>query len=132
EHDASLQVRVIAGDRIGVAATNRLDETGVRAMVERASAIAARSQPNPRAAVLPEPDGRSHDPDLGHVPATAEADPALRAEGARAVIAAGVEKGLESSGSFSTSVTTIGVANSRGIRAVHRSIRAALLTVMMD
>src|SRR5690606_17529246 len=69
---------------------------------------------------------------LGHVAATAEADPALRAEGARAVIAAGVEKGLESSGSFSTSVTTIGVANSTGIRAAHRSTRAALLTVMMD
>ena len=30
EHDASLQVRVIDGDRVGVAATNRLDETGIR------------------------------------------------------------------------------------------------------
>jgi PmbA protein len=132
EHDASLQVRVIDGERIGVAATNRLDETGIRGVVERASAIAARSRPNPRAAVLPEPDGRNHDPELGYVSATADADPERRADGARAVIAAGMAKELQSSGSFATSVMTVAVANTRGIRTLHRSTRASLLTVMMD
>ena len=132
EHDASLQVRVIDGERIGVAATNRLDEGGIRDVVERASAIAARSAPNPRAALLPEPDGREHDPDLGYVAATAEAGADVRAEGARAVIAAGEGKGLETSGSFSTSVMTVAVANTRGVQVAHRSTRASLLTVMMD
>ena len=132
EHDASLQVRVIDEDRIGVASTNRLEEDGIRDVVERAAAIAARSAPNPRAAILPEPDGRTHDPELGFVAATAEAGAELRAEGARAVIDAGEAKGLQSSGSFSTSVMTIAVANTHGIRAQHRSTRAALLTVMMD
>ena len=133
EHDASLQVRVIDGeDRIGVAATNRLDEGGIRAVVERAAAIAERSAPNPRAAILPDPDGRDHDAELGFVAATAEAGADLRAEGARAVIAAGEAKGLETSGSFSTSVLTIAVANTNGIRAQHRSTRATMLTVMMD
>ncbi len=132
EHDASLQVRVIDEDRVGVAATNRLDDAGIRSVVERAAAIAARSAPNPRAAILPEPDGRDHDPDLGYVAATAEAGAELRGEGARAVIAAGEAKGLETSGSFSTSVMTVAVANTNGIRAEHRSTRATLLTVMMD
>jgi len=132
EHDASLQVRVIHEDRIGVASTNRLEEAGIRDVVERAAAIARRSAPNPRAAILPEPDGRSHDPELGYVAATAEAGAELRAEGARAVIAAGEARGLQSSGSFSTSVMTLAVANTHGIRAQHRSTRAALLTVMMD
>jgi PmbA protein len=132
EHDATLQVRVIDGDRIGVASTNRLDEGGIRDVVERAIAIADRSAPNPRAAVLPEPDGREHDPQLGYVAATAEASAERRAEGARAVIAAGEAKGLQSAGSFSTSVMTVAVANSHGIRARHQSSRAALLTVMMD
>ncbi|MGH2418561.1 MAG: TldD/PmbA family protein, partial [Candidatus Limnocylindria bacterium] len=132
EHDATLQVRVIDRDRIGVASTNKLDEPGIRDVVERATAIAERSAPNPRAAVLPEPDGRQHDPDLGYVEATAEADPELRATGARAVIDAGEAKGLESSGSFTTSVLTIAVANSLGVRSRHRSTKAALLTVMMD
>ena len=132
QHDASLQVRVIDDERIGVAATNRLDEAGIRDVVERATAIARRSAPNPRAAILPEPDGREHDPQLGYVSATADADAKVRAEGARAVIAAGESKGLQTSGSFSTTVSTLAVANSHGIRAEHRSTRASLLTVMMD
>ncbi len=132
EHDATLQVRAIDRDRIGVAGTNRLDDAGIRDVVERAIAIAQRSAPNPRAAVLPEPDGREHDPELGFVAATADASAERRAEGARAVIASGEAKGLQSSGSFSTSVMTVAVANTRGIRAHHRSTRAALLTVMMD
>lgn len=132
EHDATLQVRVIDADRIGVASTNKLDEAGIRDVVERATAIAERSAPNPRAAVMPEPDGRTHDPDLGYIAATADASPDVRAEGARAVIASGEAKSLESSGSFSTSEMTIAVANSLGVRARHRSTKAALLTVMMD
>lgn len=132
EHDATLQVRVIDRDRIGVASTNLLDEGGIRDVVQRALAIAERSAPNPRAAIMPEPDGSEHDPDLGYVAATAEASAERRAEGARAVIAAGEAKGLQSSGSYATSVMTVAVANSHGIRSRHRSSRAALLTVMMD
>ena len=133
EHDASVQVRIVQDDdRVGVAATNRLDEQGIRDVVARASAIASRSAPNPRTAVLPEPDGRETDPELGYVAATAEASADLRADGARAVIAAGQARELQTSGSFSTAVMTIAVANSLGVRAFHRSTRAALLTVMMD
>jgi len=132
EHDATLQVRVIDRDRIGVASTNLLDEGGIRDVLERAMAIAERSAPNSRAAVMPEPDGREHDPELGYVAATADASAERRAEGARAVIASGEAKGLQSSGSFSTSVMTVAVANTHGIHSRHRSSRAALLTVMMD
>lgn len=132
EHDATLQVRVIDADRIGVASTNRLDEAGIRDVVERAAAIAARSEPNPRAAILPESDDRAVDPELGYVAATADASPELRAEGARAVIAAGMAARLETAGSYATATTTIAAANSHGVRAEHRSTRATLLTVMMD
>lgn len=132
EHDATLQVRVIDRDRVGVASTNLLDEGGIRDVVERATAIAERSAPNPRAAVLPEADGRRLDSELGFVAATAEASADHRAEGARAVIAAGEAKGLQSAGSFSTSLMSVAVANTRGVRSLHRSSRATLLTVMMD
>jgi len=132
EHDATLQVRIIDADRIGVASTNRLDEDGIRSVVERALAIAERSAPNPPAAILPEPDGREHDPQLGHVAATADAGADRRAEGARAVIAAGEKAKLQTAGSFATSVMTTAVANSLGIRTQHRATKAALLTVMMD
>ena len=132
EHDAQLQVRVVDRERVGVASTNKLDKDGIRSVVERAAAIAERSAPNPRAAILPEPDGRTHDPELGFVAATAEAGAERRAEGARAVIAAGEGAGLQTAGSFSTSTMTIAVANSHGVRAQHQSTRASLLTVMMD
>ena len=132
EHDASLQVRVIDDGRIGVASTNHLDESGISDVLARATAIAARSAPNPNAAVLPEPDGREYDGELGYVEATAEAGADLRGQGARAVIAAGEAKGLDTSGSFSTSVMTLAVANSKGVSSLHRSTRSALLTVMMD
>jgi PmbA protein len=132
EHDAMLQVRLIDGDRVGVARTNRLDDAGISDVVARADAIARRSAPNPRAAVLPEPDGRDYDPELGWVDATADTDPAHRAAGARAVIAAGEAGGFQVSGSFATSTMTTAVANSRGIRVRHRGTRASLLTVMMD
>ncbi len=132
EHDGTLQVRVIDREKIGVASTNRLDADGIRSVVERALAIAERSAPNPPAAILPEPDGSQRDPHLGYVAATAEAEAVRRAEGARAVIAAGEAVGLQTAGSFSTSVMTVAVANTRGIRVQHQSTRAALLTVMMD
>jgi PmbA protein len=132
EHDATLQVRVVDRERIGVAGTNRLDEEGIRNVVERAMAIAERSEPNPRAAVLPEPDGREHDAALGYISATADAGADQRARGARAVIAAGERAKLQTAGSFSTGTMTVAVANSKGVRTSHRSTRAALLTVMMD
>jgi PmbA protein len=132
EHDAQLQVRVIDRERVGVASTNRLDEEGIRGVVERAAAIAQRSSANPNAAILPEPDGRAYDAELGFVGATADSGADQRAEGARAVIAAGEAAGLQTAGSFSTATATMAVANSRGVRAQHRSTRASLLTVMMD
>jgi PmbA protein len=132
EHDASLQVRVVDDQRVGVAATNRLDEAGIRDVVERATAIAERSAPNERVAAIPGADAADHDPELGHVSATAEAGADLRADGARAVIAAGEAAKLQTSGSFQTGTMTIAVANSNGIRRHHRSTRASLLTVMMD
>ena len=58
---------------IGVASTNRLDEAGIRGVVAAAAAIAERSAPNPRAAIIPEPRRPQHDPELGYVAATAEA-----------------------------------------------------------
>jgi predicted Zn-dependent protease len=63
--------------------------------------------------------------------ATAEATPELRAEGARAVIAAADAAGVTAYGSFKTEVETLAVLNSRGVRAGASRSDAHLLTVMM-
>jgi predicted Zn-dependent protease len=113
-----------------VASTNRLDDVGLRAAVERAESIRRRAAPNPEQAVLPERDGEI-DEMAGFVPATAGADPELRAAGAQSVVSAGQAAGLEVSGAFSTEATTLAVANSLGVSQLHTTTQAKLVTVMM-
>jgi predicted Zn-dependent protease len=130
ERDAVLRVRVVHDGRTGVASTNRLDDVGLRAAVERAESIRRRAAPNPEQAVLPERDGEI-DEMAGFVPATAGADPELRAAGAQSVVSAGQAAGLEVSGAFSTEATTLAVANSLGVSQLHTTTQAKLVTVMM-
>jgi PmbA protein len=133
EHDATVQVRVIDGQRVGVAGTNRLHRSGLRDVVAKAAAIARRSAPNEKAGDLPEPDGRAEPAaGLGYVAATADATPEQRGAGARAVISAGEAKGLQVAGAFATGVVTLAVANSRGLNGRSQTTRANLITVMMD
>lgn len=130
EHDATLRVRAVDGGRSGVASTNRLDAEGIGEVVARAVDICRRAAPNPRPAPLPPAEAGGVVSDVGHVPATADADPDLRAEGARAVIAAGDGAGLDVSGAFSTEAVTMAVANTNGLRSSHAFTQAKLLTVM--
>lgn len=130
EHDATLRVRLVRDGRTGVADTNRLDDSGLRELVERASAIRDRAAVNPEQAPLARPNGVA-DPMAGFVEATALADPALRAAGAAAVIAAGEEGALDVAGAFTTERTTLAVANTAGMRGRHTGTQAKLLTVMM-
>jgi predicted Zn-dependent protease len=130
EHDATLRVRLVHDGRTGVADTNRLDEAGLRELVERAAAIRDRAAANPEQAPLATPDGPP-DEAIGYVEATAAAGPELRAAGAQQVIAAGEDARLDVAGAFSTETTTISVANTAGLRGRHTGTQAKLLTVMM-
>jgi predicted Zn-dependent protease len=130
EHDATVRVRIVDEGRTGVASTNRLDETGLREVVARAAAIAERARPNPNGAPIPDAS-EAIDSDLGHVEATAHADPQVRADGAREVIEAALANDLVASGAFSTEGRAMAVANSRGLRSSHRSTEAKLVTVLM-
>jgi len=132
EHDATLRLRVIHDGRTGVATTNRLDAEGLREVVERATDIRRRARPNLDQPPLAEPLASTAPATLGYVNATANADPEVRAAGARSVIAAGDAVGLEVSGAFSTDTATLAVANSRGMWNSHTVTQAKLLTVMLD
>jgi predicted Zn-dependent protease len=130
EHDATLRVRAVDGGRSGVASTNRLDAEGIAEVVGRAVDICRRAAPNPRPSPLPPAEAGGVASDVGHVAATADADPDRRAEGARAVIAAGDGAGLDASGAFSTEAVMMAVANTNGLRSSHAFTQAKLLTVM--
>ena len=125
-----VNLRFVRGRRVGVASSGRMDEEGVRALVERAGAIAANVEELEDWAGLPEADPV---PELHAAwsERTAHASPELRAEGVRAVIAAADEAGVTAYGSFSTDAEAIAVASTKGIRAAERRTTSQLLTVTM-
>ena len=130
EHDATLRVRAVDGDRSGVASTNRLDAEGIAEVVARAADICRRAAPNPQPTPLPAGEAGGVASDVGYAGATADTDPERRAEGARAVIASADAGGLDASGAFSTEAVTMAVANSNGLHSRHTFTQAKLLTVM--
>lgn len=132
ETNAHLSLRFVVGKRVGVASTGRLDADGLRAVAETAARIARNVEENDEFVSLPGPDGGPA-PELPQAFAagTAEATPELRAEGARAVIAAADEAGVTAYGSFATNAETIAVANSLGIRSAGERTWSQLITVSM-
>ena len=130
ESNVQVNLRFVIGKRVGVASTNRSDDEGLRSLAERAAAIARNSEELEDWGGLPEPTPIRDVPE-GYAEATAGATPELRAEGVRAVIAAADAAGVVSYGSFSTATETLGIANSKGVRASQRRTVSQLLTVAM-
>jgi PmbA protein len=131
EHDANVRVRVVLDGQTGVASTNRLDEAGLQAVVERAVAIRDRAARNPDTPPLAS-GGVSPHALTGWVDRTDAIGPDERATQARAVIAAADGASLEASGAFSTESQTIAVAHTRGLRSSESATQAKLVTVVMD
>ena len=134
ETSVGVNLRFAIGRRIAVASSGRADDDGLRALVERAAAMARTSEELEDWGGLPGPDGKGPIATLpqAYAMATAEATPELRAEGVRAVIAAADDAGVLAYGSFSTGTDRMAVANSAGIRAVQERTSAQLLTVHMS
>ncbi len=125
-----VNLRFVIGRRVGVASSGRMDEEGLRALVERASAIAANVEELEDWPGLPEADA-PQPLSAAWSDGTAHATPELRAEGVRAVIAAADAAGVTAYGSFSTEAEAVAVASSKGIRAAERRTTSQLLTVTM-
>ena len=130
ESNVQVNLRFVAGRRVGVASTNRSDDEGLRRLAERAAAIARNAAELEDWGGLPGPTP-IRDVPAAYASATANATPELRAEGVRAVIGAADAAGVVAYGSFSTATETLAVANSKGIRASQRRTVAQLLTVAM-
>jgi PmbA protein len=130
ESNVQVNLRFVTGKRVGVASTNRSDDEGLQLLAERAAAIARNSEELDDWGGLPEPTSIRPVPE-GYATTTAQASPELRADGVRAVIAAADAAGVTSYGSFSTATETLGIANSKGIRASGERTISQLLTVAM-
>jgi PmbA protein len=130
ETNVVVNLRFAVGKRVGVASSGRTDVEGLRQLAANAAAIAHVVEELEDWAGLPEPT-HVEAVQAAYAPATASASPELRADGARAVIAAADAAGVTAYGSFSTGTETTAVANSRGIRAGGTRTVAQLLTVSM-
>ncbi len=125
-----VNLRFVRGHRIGVASSGRTDDEGVRALVQRADAIATNVEELKDWAGLPEA-GPPMPLDAAWSDGTAHATPELRADGTRAVIGAADAAGVTAFGSFSTEAAAVAIANSKGLRAAERRTSSQLLTVTM-
>ena len=131
ETNVSVNLRFVAGRRIGVASSGRIDDEGVRRLASTAAAIARNSAELEDWGGLPEPTP-IRPVAAAWSEATASATPEFRAAAVRAVIAAADDAGVVAYGSFSTAAEAIAVANSRGIRAEQQRTTSQLITVHMS
>jgi len=130
EEDINVNVRVVFGQRVGVASTNEFTKDAVQNTLQQAAEIARLQPPNPRFRSLPAPQpvhGRAI-----FAPATEHATPAVRAEKARLIIERARQASLEAAGAVSTGYAEIAVANSLGIRVYDRATSAGLNLVVMS
>jgi PmbA protein len=130
EANVRVSLRFVRGKRVGVAATGRTDEEALRRLAETAGRISDLVEETADWTGLPDP-GPIRLVDGAFAAGTATASPELRAEGVRAVIAAADAAGVTAYGSFATSVETVAIANSRGIRAAEARTSSQLITVSM-
>ncbi len=129
ESNISLTLRYFIGKRVGIASTNRLDDTALDELTEHARQSAKASPEDPDYPGLPEP--ASYTEVQSYHAATAECSPEQRASAVGAVCRLANEKGLNASGAFSTGEGEVAVANSQGLFASHLASTADFSTVVM-
>lgn len=122
ESDTAVMVRVAAEGRTAVASTTRVDEDGLRSLVDRTIEAARLRPPDPDFPGLapPQPaDGESRWDD-----ATADALPEARAQAVGAFVRAG--RGLEAAGYFATTAKHAAFVNTLGQRLTGRHTSAVI------
>ena len=129
ETDVSIRVRSVLGQRVGLASANDLSQAGLAEVVRNAETAAGLQRENPEFRSLPEP--RSFLPVDAYAESTAACSPQRRADGVGSIVRQARASGLTASGSFSTSVDELLVANSLGTRAYHAGTTAHVMSVVM-
>jgi predicted Zn-dependent protease len=130
ERDAEVTLRYFIGKQIGTASTNRLDQTGLDELVERAKSYAKTSPEDPNYPGLP--DSEAYQRIAAWDLETASSTPEKRARAVGAVCQMAVEMGLNASGALSTGSIDLVVANTQGVFSYFRSTNADFQTVVMS
>jgi predicted Zn-dependent protease len=116
------------GKRSGSAATNQLDDAGVRATVEMSERIAKLSPEDPEG--MPELDPQTYRQGVNWSDATASLDPAARADAVKRITEPAKAAGLVSTGFMEAITSAQAIANSKGLFAYNRSTASVLTTTV--
>jgi len=126
--NVTITVRAIFGRKAGSATTNRTDDESLRAVVQRAEALARLAPDDPE--MLPELGPQTYLGDGGFATATADLDPAGRAAAVRSITDPAVAAGLVSTGYLEAQSGSTAVATSRGLFAWREQTAVALTTTV--
>ncbi len=128
DFDAVVTVRSVFGRKVGSATTNKLDDASLRSVVQRAEALARLSPEDPEH--MPELGPQQYGESRSWSETTAVLDPAGRADAVRAITGAAQAAGLTSTGYLEAGVSSLAVANTRGLFAYRRETESALTTTV--
>ena len=129
-NDITLNIRAVAGKRLGRATTNDLSDSGVQKAVDLAHQNALLMPEDPAFTGLPEPSPAVNVASWDE--ATALCSPETKASIVQGVCLQGTEHGLNVSGACRTGVHEIAVVSSRGARAYHAGTSAGLIINTMS
>ena len=129
ERNVQITVRAIIGTKVGIAVSNDIRPESLRRLAARAHEAAKLQPDNPEFKGLPGP--HTITPIDAFDPAVAECTPEKRAAGAGVICRKASSAGTAAAGSMTTSSFAIGVANSKGVFAEHRSTMTDASTVIM-
>ena len=127
--NGTLKVRAVFGKKVAFGTTNRLDEAGIRDLVENVVKMARLQDENPDFVSLPKPVVAVQSVNA-FSDSTARSTPEQRAEAVRALISEADKVGATAAGSFTVQSYERGVKNTLGIDACCRGTYANLLTVV--
>jgi predicted Zn-dependent protease len=129
-YDAVVSVRASFGKRSAASVTNNFDDASLKAVVERAEALAKLAPEDPEHMPLVGAQRYREAPSSAWVDGTATLDPAARAAAVKAVADAARAAGLTATGFLEAGAGVSALANSAGLFAYDRSTRVAMTTTV--
>ncbi len=129
ELNAQITIRAVIGTRVGIAVSNDVRKESLQQLAVRAYGVAKLQPENPEFKGLPQPLPVTKVDAFD--PSAAECSPETRAASAGVICRKAAASACSAAGSMTTSSLRIGVANSRGVLAEHRSTLVDASTVIM-
>ncbi len=130
EMDAEVRIRVVVGNRVGVATTNNLADEALTRTLETAITIAKLQPENPDFKGLPAPQPITEVNAWSE--ATAGCSPEQRAKAVGAICLQARSAKVDASGALTTAAVEMAVANSLGAFAYHPTTYADLNTTILS